>query len=68
MRVHNADIIATILLLKREVELLTGSSMRMTLVGATEAHLLAKQIAAANVGVILTPPRSYPYTWEMRNM
>lgn len=68
VRVHNADIIATLLLLKREVELSTGTSLKLTLVGATEAHLLAKEIAAANVGVILLPPRSFPYTWEMRKM
>ncbi|KAJ7039580.1 hypothetical protein C8F04DRAFT_1085776 [Mycena alexandri] len=66
--VHNADVIANLLLLKQEVETKVGKTMKMTLVGATEAHLLAPEIAAAGVGVILSPPRSFPYTWEQRRI
>jgi len=50
--------------LKEEVEDHIGHSIKMTFTGAAEAHLLAKELAAANVGVIVTPPRTFPYTWE----
>ncbi|KAH7908470.1 hypothetical protein BJ138DRAFT_352435 [Hygrophoropsis aurantiaca] len=64
----NADVIATLLTLKKEVEAASGVQMKMTLIRAAEAHLLAKEIAAANVGVIVTPPRSFPYSWEGRRI
>ncbi|KAJ7485560.1 amidohydrolase-domain-containing protein [Mycena latifolia] len=66
--VNSADIIASLLMLKREVEMQRRTAMKMTLLGATEAHLLAPELAAANVGVILTPPRSFPYSWEQRRI
>ncbi|KAJ7746634.1 hypothetical protein B0H16DRAFT_1556562 [Mycena metata] len=66
--VHSADVIANLLLLKQEVETKVGKTMEMTLLGATEAHLLAPEIAAAGVGIILSPPRSFPYTWEQRRI
>lgn len=59
---------ASLLLLKQEVETKRGSVLKMTFMGAAEAHLLAPEIAAAGVGIILAPPRSYPYTWEQRRM
>ncbi|KDQ57533.1 hypothetical protein JAAARDRAFT_267221 [Jaapia argillacea MUCL 33604] len=68
VEVHDADIIATLLLLKKEVEGVTNATIRMSLLGATEAHILAKEISSANVGVLLTPPRSHPYTWERRRI
>ena len=64
----NADIIASLLKLKQEVEASSGTLIKMTLVGASEAHLLAAELAAANVGVIVTPPRPFPFTWEGRRM
>ncbi|KAJ6577348.1 carbohydrate esterase family 9 protein [Mycena capillaripes] len=66
--VDSADVIANLLLLKREVETTHGKTLKMTLMGAAEAHLLAPEIAAASVGIILAPPRSYPYTWEQRRI
>ncbi|KIJ15978.1 hypothetical protein PAXINDRAFT_99322 [Paxillus involutus ATCC 200175] len=66
--VKNADIIATLLKLKKEVEAASGVLMKMTLIGAAEAHLVAAELAAANVGVIVTPPRSFPFTWEGRRI
>lgn len=64
----NADVIASLLRLKQEVDAISGTSIKMTLVGAGEAHLLAAELAAANVGVIVTPPRPFPYTWEGRRV
>ncbi|KAJ7129499.1 carbohydrate esterase family 9 protein [Mycena epipterygia] len=51
--VGNADIMATLLILKAEIENQVGSRMRMVFSGAAEAHILAKEISDANVGVIL---------------
>ncbi|KAL7413707.1 hypothetical protein BDY24DRAFT_340073 [Mrakia frigida] len=62
--VTKADHIASILILKKEVEKKTGSKLRIVLEGGQEAHLLADELAEASVGVILNPPRSYPGTWD----
>ena len=59
---------ATLLLLKQEVEDAYQYPVKFVFAGATEAHLVAKEIAAANVGVIVTPPRSFPYDWQRRRM
>ncbi|KAI0705003.1 hypothetical protein C8T65DRAFT_718924 [Cerioporus squamosus] len=66
VNVHSADIIATLISLKKEVEAKTGNAIKFTIAGATEAHLLASVLAEANVGVIVTPSRSFPYTWDER--
>jgi hypothetical protein len=63
---HSADIIATLILLKKEVEQAKGRSIKMTITGAAEAHLLAEELGDAGVGVILNPARSFPYLWEDR--
>lgn len=34
--------------------------------GGQEAHLLASELAASRIGVILSPPRSFPATWDER--
>lgn len=59
MNVGSADIIATLISLKKEVEAKAGNTIKLTIAGGTEAHLLAPELAAANVGVIVTPTRSY---------
>lgn len=45
VEVSSADIMATLLILKAEVEDRIGSRMRMVFSGATEAHLLAQEIS-----------------------
>jgi hypothetical protein len=65
---HSADVIATLILLKKEVEEKTGATIRMTITGATEAHLLVEEIAKANVGIIFKPSRPFPTTWEQRRV
>ncbi|KAF8806405.1 carbohydrate esterase family 9 protein [Phlegmacium glaucopus] len=65
---HSADIIATLITLKKEVEDTTRIEMRLTITGGAEAHLLAKELSAANVGVILTSSRPFPYVWEGRRI
>ncbi|KAL5494800.1 hypothetical protein ACEPAI_262 [Sanghuangporus weigelae] len=66
--VHSADHIATLLTLKKEVELTTGTALRLTLTGASEAHLLAQELGEAGVGVILNPVRPFPATWDQRRI
>lgn len=44
IEVQSTDIMATLLILKAEVENQLGSRMRMVFSGATEAHILAKEI------------------------
>ncbi|KAF8633283.1 hypothetical protein AX17_004458 [Amanita inopinata Kibby_2008] len=63
---NSADIIATAIILKKEVEIETKGSMKMTIMGAAEAHLLAPELAEAGVGVVLIPPRPSPISWERR--
>lgn len=65
---HNADIIASLIILKREVELDTGKPMKLTITGAAEAYMLAKELYESGVGVILNPSRPFPSTWEGRRM
>jgi len=65
---YSADVIATLILLKKEVEQKTGATIKMTIVGATEAHLLVKEIAKANIGIIFKPSRPFPAVWEQRRV
>lgn len=65
---ESADIIATLILLKKEVEAKFRSHVKLTIVGGLEAHLLAKELAAAHVGVLQLPSRPFPATWERRRM
>ncbi|KAJ7154776.1 carbohydrate esterase family 9 protein [Mycena filopes] len=64
---ENADIIASVLALKEEVEGLNGNAIRLVLAGATEAHMLAKEIGEAGVGVIVQQ-RPFPSTWQERRI
>ncbi|KAF8893823.1 carbohydrate esterase family 9 protein [Infundibulicybe gibba] len=65
---HSADVIATLILLKMEVETETRRAMKLTITGAEEAHLLANELAKADVGVILNPSRPFPSVWESRRI
>jgi hypothetical protein len=65
---HSADVIATLILLKKDVEEKTGATIQMTIAGATEAHLLVKEIAEAKIGIIFKPSRPFPTTWEKRRL
>lgn len=66
--VHNADAIASLIRLKKEVEEERDVQLKFVFAGATEAHLLAKEIREAGAGVILAPSRPFPHAWEQRRM
>ena len=71
--VQSADTMATLLRLKGEIEHKVFSEtnlhkeLKLTFSGATEAHLLARELRQAKVGVLVRP-RSFPYTWESKRM
>ncbi|KAG6372339.1 carbohydrate esterase family 9 protein [Boletus reticuloceps] len=65
VQAQNADIIASLIKLKKEVEASKGVELKLTVAGAAEAHLLAKNLGEANIGVIVTPSRPFPEAWEM---
>nr|OQO16537.1 hypothetical protein B0A51_16202 [Rachicladosporium sp. CCFEE 5018] len=65
--VHKADTIAALLSLH---SLLTSSPhsvpLRLIIHGGAEAHILAPELAAAKVPVILAAPYPYSFTWDQR--
>ncbi|KAI0761058.1 hypothetical protein BD413DRAFT_486566, partial [Trametes elegans] len=50
--------------LRSEVEADLGNKIKVTLVGATEAHLVAPEIGEANIGVLIAQTRPFPHNWE----
>ncbi|KAH8825118.1 carbohydrate esterase family 9 protein [Flagelloscypha sp. PMI_526] len=62
------DIIASLLSLKKEIENAKGSILKLTIAGGSEAHLLAKELGEAGVGVIIDPPKPFPTYWEDRRI
>jgi hypothetical protein len=68
INVEHADIMASLILLKKELESETGNTTKVTFSGAAEAHLLAKEIGEAGIGVIVNPVRPFPSSWEQARM
>ncbi|KAI0886627.1 amidohydrolase [Annulohypoxylon maeteangense] len=71
--VHSADAIAAILRVKQAVDNAITSSQRtgsggikLVLIGGAESFLLAEELAAADVGVVLSPLLSYRNGWDQR--
>ena len=67
IEVHSADLIASLLRLKTEVEdAIDATDMRLVIVGGAESYMLAEELATANVGVALAPLLPYSETWDQR--
>lgn len=64
--VHSADAMAAVLSVKKEVEAASPSEIHLTFLGGAESHLVAEELAAAHVGVVLAPFQSYRTSWEQR--
>jgi hypothetical protein len=64
----NVDVIATLLDLLDELRQNVEAEIKLTISGGAEAHLLAKELGVAKVGVILTRPRPFPIRWSGQNM
>ncbi|KAM0746981.1 composite domain of metallo-dependent hydrolase [Meredithblackwellia eburnea MCA 4105] len=61
-----ADTIATIILLKREIQKTSTKPLKWIIHGGQEAHLVAADLAEADISVILSPPRAFPESWDER--
>lgn len=68
VNVESADIMASLVEFKRDFAEQDGDFIKLTFAGASEAHLLAKEIGEAGIGVLLTHPRPFPNVWEQRRM
>ncbi|KAG5995364.1 hypothetical protein E4U54_002874 [Claviceps lovelessii] len=69
LTIHSADGIASALRIKSEVEdALDRSKIKMAIIGGAESHLVAHELAAASVGVILTPLQALPASWDARRV
>ncbi|KAF3351412.1 hypothetical protein VD0004_g7140 [Verticillium dahliae] len=72
LTVHSADTISAVLRLKADVEAVIAASespstkLRVVILGGAEAHLVASELAAADVGVVLAPFQSYAASWDQR--
>ena len=73
LTVHSADTIAALLQVKSEVEAAittetreSGTKLKVVILGGAESHLVAPELAAASVSVVLSPYQSYSYHWEER--
>lgn len=72
--VHSADTIAALLRVKADVDKLKssrlgglgGGTIRLVIIGGAEAHLLGTELAAAEVGVFLSPMQSFAVSWDQR--
>jgi imidazolonepropionase-like amidohydrolase len=64
--VHSADAIASLLRLKSEFDAKSNTALRLVILGGAESHLLAPELALANVPVILAPVFAYSTTWDQR--
>lgn len=64
--VHSADTISAVLRVKEAVQAEAPVPLRLVVVGGAESHLVADELAAADVGVVLAPLLSYRATWDQR--
>ncbi|KAI0891926.1 amidohydrolase [Annulohypoxylon nitens] len=71
--VQSADAIAAILKVKQVIDKAIASSrgaaatgIKLVLIGGAESFLLADELAAADVGVVLSPLLSYRNGWDQR--
>ncbi|KAI1146754.1 amidohydrolase [Nemania diffusa] len=72
---HSADVIAAILKVKSTVDAAaaaatssssSSSGIRLVIIGGAEAFIVADELAAADVGVVLSPLLSYRTSWDQR--
>lgn len=67
LTIESADGIATALRVKKEVQAANdGNKIHMAIMGGSESHLVADELAAASVGVILTPLLAVGRSWDTR--
>lgn len=63
---HSADTIASIIRLKSRVEDASSQKLRVVIIGAAEAHLVADELAKSDIAVVLAPLLPYAQSWDQR--
>ena len=63
---HSADTIAAIIRLKSQIESASSKKLRIVIIGAAEAHLVADELAASNIAVVLAPLLPHAQSWDQR--
>ncbi|ATY61083.1 carbohydrate esterase family 9 [Cordyceps militaris] len=66
LSISSADGIASALRVKADVDAATSSPLRLAIIGGAESHLVAADLAAAHVGVVLTPLQQLGTSWDTR--
>ncbi|KAI5245189.1 hypothetical protein E4T43_03299 [Aureobasidium subglaciale] len=66
LSVHSADGISALLRLKSTVEEASKTPIRLVVLGAAESHLVAEELAAADVAVVLAPLLPWAQSWDQR--
>ncbi|KAF9690562.1 hypothetical protein EKO04_011420 [Ascochyta lentis] len=66
LSVHSADTIASVIRLKSKVESVTSHKLRIVIIGGAEAHLVADELAASNIAVVLAPLLPHAQSWDQR--
>ena len=66
--VHSADLIASLLRVKDEIESSSEKEekLRLIIIGGAESHILANELAKAVVSVVLAPMLPYAESWDQR--
>jgi imidazolonepropionase-like amidohydrolase len=63
---HSADTIASVIRLKSQIETASSQSLRIVIIGGAEAHLVADELAAAKIAVVLAPLLPHAQSWDQR--
>ncbi|KAJ4368708.1 hypothetical protein N0V86_009617 [Didymella sp. IMI 355093] len=63
---HSADTIASIIRVKSQVESVSSQKLRIVIIGGAEAHLVADELAASNIAVVLAPSLPHAQSWDQR--
>ena len=63
---HSADTIASVIRLKSQIEAASSQSLRIVIIGGAEAHLVADELAAAKIAVVLAPLLPHAQSWDQR--
>ena len=72
LSVHSADTITSIIRMKSAVESAIAKStskdtkLRIVIIGAAEAHLVANELAEANISVVLAPLQPHQGSWDQK--
>ena len=66
LKAHSADTITTIIRLKHEIEKAADAKIDFVVFGAAESHIVATELAADDVPVVLAPLLAYAQSWDQR--